>query len=160
MRKPLLAEKAALVECRARTNYTARKAALFLLLVALAWKFPRSQHGVSPVVQASRCMLQDWPQLSRWSAIRKGLPFVHSAQFEERLSFKAVRSRKPGSPAVHTDVCGQLLLLCCELAAEARGCWLLWQTLHIDLLILTLDLKGATRSGSDSAGGKRESERC
>jgi hypothetical protein len=55
-----------------------------------------------------------------------------------------------GLPAVHADVRGQLPLLGCELAAEARGRWLLWQTLHINLLVFTLDLKeryGVTVTG-------------
>jgi hypothetical protein len=51
----------------------------------------------------------------------------------------------PPSPAVDADVCGQLPLLCSQLAAKAWGCWLLWQALHIDLLILTLDLWGRGR---------------
>jgi hypothetical protein len=46
----------------------------------------------------------------------------------------------PLSPAVDADVCGQLPLLGGQLAAETWWCWLLWQALHIDLLVLTLDL--------------------
>lgn len=56
------------------------------------------------------------------------------------------------SPAVHADVCGQLPLLGGQLAAEAWGCWLLGQTLHVDLLVLTLDLWGGGKGLHGWAG--------